>query len=155
MTLNATGRLALAIGLAGWATLACAGLFSTSGPVIAIVADELFIGEATGYLNGTGTVAIQSQTNAGLRCVGRFTSDSSEGGTGQMSCSDGSGGSFDFKRMRGLRGYGGGSSTRGLISFVFGLKAADAIPFLRLPQGKKLTLNGTKLELASELANLP
>ena len=53
--------LAACIGLAGSTTLAGAGLFSATGMVIALLADELFVGEAEGHLSGAGTVAIHSQ----------------------------------------------------------------------------------------------
>lgn len=46
--------LAACIGLAGSATPAGAGLFSATGAVIEILADELFVGEAEGHLSGAG-----------------------------------------------------------------------------------------------------
>jgi len=45
--------LAACIRLAGSATLAGAGLFSATGMVIAILAGDLFVGEAEGHLSGT------------------------------------------------------------------------------------------------------
>ena len=50
--------IAACIGLAGSATLAGAGLFSATGEVIAILTDDLFVGEAEGHLSGAGTLAI-------------------------------------------------------------------------------------------------
>lgn len=49
--------LAVFAGLAGWASPADARLFSTTGPVIAILAGDLFLGEAEGSLGGSGTMA--------------------------------------------------------------------------------------------------
>jgi hypothetical protein len=66
--------LAVCIGLTGPATLAAAGLFSTTGIVIALLAGDLFVGEAEGHLSGAGTLAIHSQRNPDLTCLGRFTS---------------------------------------------------------------------------------
>jgi len=43
------------IGLAGSATLAGAGLLSAKGKVIAILASEVFVGEAEGHLSGAAT----------------------------------------------------------------------------------------------------
>jgi hypothetical protein len=45
------------------------------------------------------------------------------------------------------RGHGVGSSSRGSMSFAYGLTAEEAGPYLKLPKGKKLTHNGTELEL--------
>jgi hypothetical protein len=139
--------LAACIGLAGSTTLAGAGLFSATGMVIAILADDLFVGEAVGHLSGAGTLAIYSQRNPGLTCVGQFTSSAVLGGSGQMHCSDGATATFHFKRLSVFRGYGLGSFSRGSMSFAYGITAEEAGPYLKLPEGKKLTHNGTELKL--------
>lgn len=54
--------------LAGWACLARAQLFSSTGPVIAILDGELLIGEATGHLGGWGTIALRSNSKPGALC---------------------------------------------------------------------------------------
>jgi hypothetical protein len=46
-----------------------------------------------------------------------------------------------------FRGYGVGSFSRGAMSFAYGLAHEDAGTYLKLPEGKKLTLNGTELAL--------
>lgn len=66
--------LAACIGLAGSATVAGAGLFSATSRVIAILADDLFVGEAEGHLSGAGTLAIHAQKDPDLTCLGQFTS---------------------------------------------------------------------------------
>ena len=139
--------LAACIGLAGTATLADAGLFSATGRVIAILADELFVGEAEGHLSGAGTLAIHSQKDPGLTCLGQFTSSAALGGSGQMDCSDGSTATFHFQRLSMRRGHGVGSFSRGSMSFAYGLTAEEAGPYLKLPRGKMLRHNGTELEL--------
>ena len=139
--------LAACIGVIGFATLADAGLLSATGEVIAIVADELFVGEAEGHLSGAGTLAIHSQKNPDLTCLGEFTSSALLGGSGKMHCSDGTTATFQFKRLSVLRGYGVGSFNRGSMSFAYGLTAEEAGPYLKLPHGKKLTHNGAELEL--------
>ncbi|MFA5915327.1 MAG: hypothetical protein WC830_17410 [Burkholderiales bacterium] len=130
------------------ATVVQAGLFSSTGVVIAILADELFVGEAEGHLNGAGTLAIHSQQHPELTCQGQFTSSALLGGTGQMLCSDGASATFHFQRLSVLRGYGSGRFSRGAMSFAYGLNAEEAAPYLVLPAGKKLTYNGTELKLA-------
>ena len=139
--------LATCIGLIGLATLANAGLLSATGVVTAIVADELFVGEAEGHLSGAGTLAIHSQKNPDLTCLGAFTSSALLGGSGQMHCSDGTTATFHFQRLSIFRGYGVGSFSRGSMSFAYGLTAEEAGPYLKLPKGKKLTYNGIRLEL--------
>ena len=64
-----------------------------------------------------------------------------------MRCSDGTNAIFHFKRLSVFRGYGVGSFSRGSMSFAYGLTAEEAGPYLNLPEGKKLTHNGTELEL--------
>lgn len=135
------------IGLAGPATLEGKELFSATGPVIAILAGELFVGEAEGHLSGAGTLAIHSQKNATLTCLGEFTSSAKLGGSGQLHCSDGATATFHFQRLNMFRGYGVGSFSLGSMSFAYGLTAEEAAPYLELPKRKKLIHNGTELEL--------
>jgi len=142
-----TAVLAAWLGLAGPAALAGAELFSATGMVIAILAGDLFVGEAQGHLSGAGTLAIRSQKNPQLTCVGQFTSSAELGGSGQMQCSDGATATFHFQRLTVFRGYGVGSFSRGSMSFAYGFSAEEAGPYLKLPEGKKLRHNGTELKL--------
>ena len=136
------------VGAVASETLAHAGLLSATGMVIAILADDLFVGEAEGHLNGAGTLAIHSQRRPDLTCQGQFTSSAVLGGSGQMLCSDGATATFRFQRLSVLRGHGTGSFSRGGMSFTYGLGAEEAARYLTLPEGKKLTYNGTELKLA-------
>ncbi len=140
--------LAACVGVAASETLAHAGLLSATGMVIAILADDLFVGEAEGHLGGAGTLAIHSQKHPDLTCRGQFTSSAALGGAGQMLCSDGATATFQFQRLGVLRGYGTGSFSRGAMSFAYGLTAEEAAPYLTLPVGKMFTYNGTELKLA-------
>jgi hypothetical protein len=139
--------LAACLGLAGAATPADA-LLSATGNVIAILAGDLFVGEAVGHLSGAGTLAIHSQKDPALTCRGQFTSSAELGGLGQMQCSDGATATFSFKRLNIFRGYGVGNFSRGAMSFAYGLTAEEAKPYLTLPEGKQLRRNGTELTLA-------
>jgi hypothetical protein len=136
------------IGMAGSAP-AGAGLLSSTGAVIAIMAGELFMGSAEGHLNGAGTLSIQSQKNPDLTCKGQFTSSAELGGEGKLRCSDGSSATFQFKRMNLYQGHGGGRFNKASMSFAYGLTAEEAGPYLKLPKGKKLARKGTGLELVS------
>jgi hypothetical protein len=139
--------LAACFGLAGSTTPAGAGLFSATGSIIAILADELFVGEAEGHLSGAGTLAIHSQRNPDLTCLGQFTSSAVLGGTGQMRCSDGATATFHFQRLSIFSGYGVGNFSRGTMTFAYGFTEQEAERYLKLPEGKKLTHNGTELAL--------
>lgn len=123
------------------------GLFSATRPVIAILADELFVGEAEGHIGGEGTLAIHAQKNPALTCVGEFTSNAAQGGTGHLVCSDGNSADFRFQRQGAFRGYGTGTMSRGSLSFAYGFTHDEALPHLRLPKGKTLVLNGAELAM--------
>lgn len=112
------------------------------------MADELFVGEAEGHLGGAGTLAIRSQKNPRMLCLGDFISSAELGGSGQLQCSDGSRATFRFDRLSLFHGHGSGKFSRGPMSFVYGIPAAQAGRYLSLPDGKKLLHNGTELVLA-------
>ena len=139
--------IAACAGLTGATTQANAGLFSATGPVIAILAGDLFVGEAEGHLSGAGTLVIHAQQNPELTCQGEFTSSAKLGGSGQMLCSDGATATFHFQRLSVLRGFGAGNFSRGGMSFAYGLTVEEVGPYLRLPQGKKLAYHRNELKL--------
>ena len=133
--------------LAGASPAAAGGLFSATGAVIAVAAGDLYVGEAEGHLDGTGTVAIRSQKNPSLTCAGEFTSSAELGGKGRLQCSDGASAEFRFKRLTLYRGHGVANFSRGEMSFAYGFTPEEAAPYLKLPEGKKLARNGTQLAL--------
>jgi hypothetical protein len=140
--------LVACIGLGSSPFAGAAGL-SATGKVIAVVAGELFVGEAKGHLNGSGQFSIHAQANPALTCVGQFTSSAEAGGSGQMHCSDGATGTFRFQRLTIFRGFGTGKTSRGEMSFAYGKTAAEAMPYVKLPEGKKLTGSGALLALVN------
>jgi len=119
-----------------------AGLFSSRGPVIAIVAGELFLGEAEASLGGPGTIRIRSRAKPDVSCDGDFTFSAELGDVGKMRCSDGATATFQFKRLSLVRGYGTGSTSRGPMSFTYGLDATESVRYLELPPDKTLRLEG-------------
>jgi hypothetical protein len=142
-------------GLAGWASPAGSGVFSATGPVIAILAGDLFLGEAKGNLDGSGTISIQSRTKPDVTCRGQFTSSAKLGGIGFLRCSDNATATIQFQRLSILRGYGTGSSSRGQMSFTYGLSANESEPYLKLPPGKALRLVGKDLVLVDVIQLVP
>jgi hypothetical protein len=141
--------------VAGWATPAGAGFFSSTGPVIAIFAGQLFQGEAVGNLDGSGTIKIQSNTKPNITCSGQFTSSAELGGAGSLNCSDSSTATIKFQRLSIFSGYGTGSSGRGPMSFTYGLNAIESAPYLMLPPGKVLILDGKILALVDMVELIP
>ena len=136
------------IGLLGLASPAGAQMFSATRADIAIVTDDLYVGEAVGHLNGAGTLAIHAQKSPAVTCIGEFTSSAALGGSGQLHCSDGGVATFKFTRLTAFTGHGVGNIGGGAMSFVYGLSATEAAPYLKLPEGKKLKYNGIDLALA-------
>ena len=147
VTRNALAVLAACIGFAGSAPVMAAGLFSKTGAVIAVAADDVYVGEAEGHLDGSGTVAIRSQKNPAVKCFGEFTSSADQGGSGQLKCSDNTTAAFQFKRLTVYRGYGVASFSWGDMNFAYGFKPEEAAPYLNLPQNKKLAQKGTEIAL--------
>ena len=139
--------LAACIAIGGVAGPAGAGLLSAKGQVFAIVAGELFVGEAEGHLDGAGTLAIHSQKTPTLTCTGKFTSSAEHGGKGQMQCSNGNSATFRFKRLTLRSGHGTGTLSRGTMNFTYGLSAEEAQRYLKPPKNKQLKRDGSRLEL--------
>ncbi len=146
--LIASALLAASAAWAGFVpSAAVAGLFSATGAVIAIVGDEIYVGEAEGGINGSGTLVIRSQSNPALSCTGQFTSSAALGGSGQLQCSDGNGATFRFTRLSVYRGHGVANFRRGEMRFAYGFAPEEAGAYMKLPAGKKLTQNGSILAL--------
>ena len=119
----------------------CASMMSASAPVLAILHDDLFTGTAVGYADRTGTIDVVSSINPDLRCVGNFAYNGAKTGRGQMRCNDGNVAAFQFNGLTMLSGYGYGTTTRGGLSFTFGLDSVEAVQYLTLPKGKALQQN--------------
>jgi phospholipid transport system substrate-binding protein len=141
-----TGLAAFA-GFAGWTSPAGAGLFSTTGAVIAIAAGDLFPGAAEGIFDGSGSTRIQSRARSDVRCRGWFTYSTELGDAGNMRCSDGAIATFQFQRLSLVRGYGTGCPSRGSMSFAYGLSANESEPYVKPPPDKALREAGKDLVL--------
>ncbi|HYI87205.1 MAG TPA: hypothetical protein VEX61_08910 [Burkholderiales bacterium] len=141
--------LGIGIALAGWTAVIHAGRLSSTAPVIAILGGELLVGEVTAHLAGWGTIAVRSPSNPALTCVGEFSATEALGDAGQLRCSDGASATFEFQRLSLRRGYGAGTSSRGALSFTYGLNAEESAPYLKLPPGHALSQDGTNLQLVA------
>jgi hypothetical protein len=147
------GSVALSVGIAaaGWTLGAHAGPFSSTGPVIAILGGELLVGEVKAHLAGWGTIVLSSRSNPALSCTGEFSATEALGDAGRLRCSDGASATFEFQRLSLRRGYGAGKSSRGALSFTYGLTAEESAPYLKLPPNKALSQDGSNLQLVGAL----
>jgi hypothetical protein len=114
------------------------GLTSATAPVLAIMADDFFVGEAVGYMDRTGTISMQSVLDPDLKCVGSFRYTGSKVGEANIRCNDGAEAALSFNALSMLSGYGYGRTSRGPVSFTFGLTPEKAEQYLTLPDGKRL-----------------
>ena len=80
-----------------------------------------YTGKATGYLDGSGTITLQSAQKS--LCVGTFKYDATfTGGTGVVRCDDGDSAQVIFTKLTNSSGFGGGTSTLGKpVRFVYGV----------------------------------
>ena len=141
--------------IAGWTGAAAAGLFSSSGPVIAILGGELYVGEARASIDRTGTITIKSQVMPGLSCDGDFTFGAKLGNAGSMHCTDGSAATFQFERIGLTTGHGAGASGKRDLTFTYGLNVDESRAYLKLPPGKSLGLSGTDVVMIDARPAIP
>jgi len=143
---------ALALDLSGRASAEAlrAGFLSVTLPVIAILDDELFVGEAIGYIDRTGTIELRSALDPRSKCAGTFHYTGLATGVAEMHCDDGLKAALSFRSLGPFSGYANGSTRRGPASFTFGLDPEEAALHLTVPPGKRLTekRDGLRLEAA-------
>lgn len=123
------------------------GLFSATAPVVAIIADDAFEGEAVGYMDRSGTIEMRSVTDPEVRCAGDFRYTGKRSGRGLIRCNDGSAAEINFNSISSVSGYGYGATNRGPVSFTYGLTPEDAIEYLRAPEGKAVRINNGRAQL--------
>ena len=113
-------------------------LFSVTLPVIAILHDDLFVGDVIGYLDRTGTIDLRSTLAPITKCVGSFRYTGPKTGLADMRCDDGAQATLSFNALSAFSGYGYGDTPVGPASFTFGLDPQEATSHLTLPRGKRL-----------------
>lgn len=142
-------------GLAGSTNPAVAALPSATSQVILILAGDLFLGEAKGNLDESGTMVLQSRSAPDMNCLGQSTFSAETSGTADIRCSDGVTAAIQFQRLSRTSGYGVGSSSRGAVSFSYGLSSIESELYLKLPAGKALRGNGADLMLVNSTSPVP
>lgn len=130
---------------------------SVTLPVIAILQNELFLGEAVAYLDRTGTIDVRAALAPESKCHGTFRYTAPNAGLADMRCDDGAAAKLSFNALTTFSGYGYGSTPVGPASFTFGLDAEKAASYLRLPEGKRLVRRseGLRLEAATPDTGTP
>lgn len=146
---------AVCASLAVWSAPTTAAPMSSTAPVIAVIAGDLFLGEAESNRDGPGAMSIRSHLRPDVTCTGQFTAGAEPGGAGGMRCSDGTAVTFQFKRLGIMRGHGVGAVGRGAMSFTYGLGAEESAPYLTLPPGKALRLGDKGLAFVDVLEPSP
>jgi hypothetical protein len=141
--------LASTLALGGCANQAGAkmGLLTTTMPVVAMVAGDLYTGQSVSYIDGTGVFKLKSSSAPERECTGDFHYESERLGIGEIECSGGTRATFQFRALSTLTGYGFGRTRQGEVTFAYGMTAEQSEPYLRLPSGKKLRRVDTALSL--------
>ena len=107
---------------------------TVTAPVLATLKGDIFSGLATGYSDGTGVIEVQSEVETNKHCVGEFRYvRRGVSGIGTMTCNDGAKADFNFTALDSFSGYGYGSSTRGAVTFTFGLTPDQSSKYLLKP----------------------
>jgi hypothetical protein len=114
------------------------GLLTTTAPVVAIVAGDLYTGESVSYIDGSGTIRFKSSLSPERECIGVFRYESEQLGAGDIDCSWGAHAAFQFRALNTLTGYGFGRAGKSDVRFTYGMTPEQAEPYLRLPSGKRL-----------------
>lgn len=111
------------------------GIFTATTPVLATIKGDIFIGTSVGDISGAGKIEMESAINPDINCIGefRYTSLYSMVGVGTLTCSDGNLATFNFNALDSLSGYGLGSSSRGPVTFTYGLTPEESAKYLQKP----------------------
>jgi hypothetical protein len=126
--------------------------FTARATLIAVIGGELFQGEVEGGVDGRGTLSMHAPRDHRRRCAGSFDAPLVGDGDGALTCGDGPRIAFRFRKLGLFRGHGIGAGPPGAVAltFVYGLNAEEATPYLVLPAGKRLTHRDLELDLIDE-----
>ena len=100
--------------------------------VIAIIHGHMYVGYATGYIDGNGILEVTSLDDINIKCLGEYSYTSLEllSGKGTASCSDGKAATFNFKGLDNSKGYGYGTSEGTPVVFTYGMRPREAQQYL-------------------------
>lgn len=121
-------------------------LLSSTAPALAVIDARVFAGEVRLYTDRTGTVDLLAAEPA-ISCAGNLRYTASTSGVVNLRCSDGSEALLPFTALGETSGHASGPTARGTASLTYGLPPEQARAWLTAPAGKRLVVNGERLDL--------
>lgn len=119
------------------------GLVSTARSAYLLVNGQLLGGEVVLVPDRTGRVSFSGEQGSVRSCSGGMRYTATQSGEIDVRCNDGTQLALQFTMLSETRGFGYGSTAQGVASVAFGLSNADALAFLKVPEGKKLVMGST------------
>lgn len=116
-------------------------VFATPANAIAIVGDQVLVGEVVLGVDRTGAVTLSTENGSPSSCVGSMRYTSTMAGAIDLRCSDGSTAELQFSMLGNSRGYAYGQTAKSAASLTFGLSNQEARAYLLVPANKKLVEN--------------
>lgn len=130
---------ALACGACAYINDKAVRLVSTKVNAYAVLDNQLLAGEVLLSPDRSGRVNL---SNAAVHCLGAMRHTASKSGSIDLSCSQASSVQLQYVLLTETRGYAYGNLANGnRVSMAFGLGAAEASSYLRLPAGKQWNIN--------------
>ena len=141
--------LAGVLALSGCAALHDATMraFASPAPALAVVGERVLTGEVLLYTDRSATVQLHSEGEPVLSCMGRMHYTSHTGGTVSLNCSDGSQARLPYLALSEVSGHGRGHTGTRSVSLTYGLEPEAARAWLIAPEGKRLVVKGSSLQL--------
>lgn len=121
-------------------------LLSSTAPALAVIDTRVFAGEVRLYTDRTGTLELVAAEPA-FSCAGSLRYTASTSGVVNLRCSDGSEALLPFTALGETSGHASGLTARGTASLTYGLAPEQARAWLTAPPGKRLVVNGDRLDL--------
>lgn len=123
------------------------GLFSGTGPVVALIDNDIFVGQRTDV-----KIHITSTSRAEVSCVGENLITGSVTGHANIRCTDGTVAEISFIHsfLGSLQGYGYAETPNGPVSYTYGMKVSEAVKHLRFAPGTGPDLTGQTPRVRSQ-----
>lgn len=139
------GLLAAALLLCGCAKVNDTGLrlVSTSRDAYLVVNGQILAGNVLLVPDRTGRVSFADGQGSISSCSGSLRYTATSSGEMDLRCNDGTQVALQYTLLSETRGYGYGATAQGVASVAFGLSDSDALAFLKVPPGKKISISAT------------
>jgi hypothetical protein len=117
-------------------------LFSSKVSAVAIVNAQLLQGDLVFTPDRTGTLSLAGANGPIANCSGQVRYTGTTSGAIDLRCNDGSAAELQFSLLSETRGYAYGQTATHVASLAFGLPAAQAQSYLKVPSDKRLVVRG-------------